>query len=114
MDAIVGHSLGSFAALYTLHRVEELPVKQLVITGTPGEVNEFFEFYQKMLGLSGRSVRAIRDAFMQNIQNYPEYFSAPKFAQSILIPGLIIHDKEDEETPYHHAKAIHRDLRIVA
>ncbi len=107
MNAIVGHSLGSFAALYTAHRLGSLPLDELVITAPPGEATEFFSFYQSTLGLSPRSMRVIRDAFERNIKLLPEYFSAKKFALDLGIPGLIIHDEDDAETPWHHAAAIH-------
>ncbi|MEQ8423500.1 MAG: alpha/beta hydrolase, partial [Cyclobacteriaceae bacterium] len=34
--------------------------------------------------------------------------SAPRFAATLSIPGLIIHDEADDEAPYHHALRIHK------
>ena len=107
VHTIVGHSLGSFAILYTLFRVPSLSVQQLVITGTPGEVKDFTKFYQQMLGLSTRTMRAIYQSFLQIIHHPPEYYSATRFAKAIQIPTLIIHDEHDHETPHHHALEIH-------
>jgi pimeloyl-ACP methyl ester carboxylesterase len=107
MDSIVGHSLGSFTALYTLHRLGSRTVDELVITASPGEVTEFVSFYKSVLGLSDRSIRVIREAFDRNIQHLPEFYSAKKFAMDLTIPGLILHDKGDPEAPWHHAAAIH-------
>lgn len=107
IHTIVGHSLGSFAALYTFYRLKSLPVKQLVITATPGEVSEFVEFYRQVLGLSSRTIDAIRQSFLRIIHNLPEYYSAAKFAASVSVPGLIIHDTLDAEAPFHHAQGIH-------
>ncbi|MDZ4713843.1 MAG: alpha/beta hydrolase [Cytophagales bacterium] len=108
VHTIVGHSLGSFAALHSYYRLESLPVKQMIVLATPGEVNDFARLYQQTLGLSERSVRAVRSGFLELIHHLPEYYSAPKFVQSIQVPGLIIHDEHDPETPYHHALAIHK------
>ena len=107
VHTIVGHSLGSFAILYTLFRVPSLSVQQLVITGTPGEVKDFTKFYQQMLGLSTRTMRAIYQSFQKIIHHLPEYFSATRFAKAIELPTLIIHDEHDKETPHHHALEIH-------
>lgn len=117
IHTIVGHSLGSFTALYTFYRLKTLPVKQLVITATPGEVSEFVEFYRQVLGLSSRTINAIRQSFLQIIHNLPEYYSAAKFAAAVDIPGFIIHDAQDDEAPFHHAHAIHKawaNSRIVS
>ena len=108
VHTIVSHSLGSFAALHTFFRHPSLPVKQLVITGTPGEVKDFVKFYRDVLGLSDRTMRAIYMSFEENIQHLPEYYSAARFATGVTIPLLIIHDEHDNETPYHHAVAIHK------
>lgn len=107
VDALVSHSLGSFTALYTFHRTGNVPVSQLVITGTPGEVSDFFGYYRDTLGLSSRAEKIIRNTFKRILDQYPEYFSARKFARSLNISGLIIHDEGDIETPIHHAEAIH-------
>jgi len=107
-DAIVGHSLGSFAALYTFYRTGSVPVRRLVITGTPGEANDFLVFYQRLAGFSRRADLAIRKSFQRILDRTPAYFSARQFASVLDVPGLIIHDREDPEAPIHHAEAIHR------
>lgn len=108
VDAIVSHSLGSFSTLYTLHRTPGLQVDRLVILASPGEATEFFSFYQKALQLSNRAVKNIKSYFEKAIGQPVEYFSAPKFAQAVPIPGLIIHDEKDEETSFEHSVAIHQ------
>jgi hypothetical protein len=37
------------------------------------------------------------------------HYSTSKFAIDVTIPGLIIHDTEDKETPYHYGVAIHNN-----
>lgn len=108
VDAIVSHSLGSFTALYTLHRLPLLPVNKLVLLASPGEATEFISFYQKTLSLSSRAIANIKDHFKTVIEEPVEFFSASKFAQSLSIPGLIIHDEADDETSFEHSVAIHR------
>jgi pimeloyl-ACP methyl ester carboxylesterase len=108
VDSIVGHSLGSFTALYTFHRLESAPAQELILTATPGEVSEFLQFYRDFLGLSHRTEIAIRNTFKRFIDNFPEYFSASRFAAKVNVKGLIIHDIGDFETPILHAHAVHR------
>jgi len=108
-DSVVSHSLGSFTALYTFHRTGLAPADRLVITGTPGEVSEFFDFYRNILGLSKRAERVIRETFKRILDQYPEYFSAPTFVTNLHVPGLIIHDHGDPDTPIRHAETIHKN-----
>ncbi len=110
VHAIVGHSLGSFATLHTFFRQPFLSVNQLVIMGTPGEVDEFMKYYQDTLGLSKRAMKAIYRSFEENNHHLPEYFSAATFAKAVTIPTLIIHDENDDETPYHHVAAIQKGI----
>ncbi|MBI1770206.1 MAG: alpha/beta fold hydrolase [Bacteroidetes bacterium] len=107
--AILSHSLGSFSSIYTLHRAPHLPVSKLVMMAAPGEVTEFVDFYKKFLGLSSRTMNEISKYFIQKIGRGPEYFSLKEFAKSMNLPGLIIHDTEDQEAPYQYALAAHQN-----
>ncbi|MCU0418970.1 MAG: alpha/beta hydrolase [Cyclobacteriaceae bacterium] len=109
VDAIVGHSLGSFAALYALFQNPTLPVRKLVITGTPGEVEEFMHHYRTTLGLSRRALQRIYQHFIGVVGHHPRFYSAARFAESLWLPGLIIHDKGDLDAPYRHAQAIQKN-----
>lgn len=106
--AVVSHSLGSFAMLFSHYRMGRLPVERLVVTGIPGEVDEFVNYFRQVLGLSSHTMDAISRAFLRKINALPSDFSAPQFAAGMTLPGLIIHDEYDKETPYVHAVAVHR------
>jgi pimeloyl-ACP methyl ester carboxylesterase len=108
VDTIITHSLGGFAAFYTFHRRPDLPVAKMIALASPGEAQEFLDFYSNTLRLSAKSMRLIADYFEKTFQKTPADFSAPVFAQSLNIPGLIIHDADDKETPFVHAERIHK------
>jgi pimeloyl-ACP methyl ester carboxylesterase len=110
VDTVVSHSLGSFAALFTLYRVQGFDLKKLVITGTPGDANDFIKFYSEVLGLSKRTTRVILKAFEEMIHHPPGYFLAAKFASAIKIPTLIVHDQHDDEAPYRYAVDIRNSM----
>ena len=103
LDAILTHSFGGFASVYTLHRLPNLNVKKLVVMAAPGEVEYFFKYYQKMLGLSKRTIGLINDYFVKTIGHSPAYFKMVEFSNSLQLQGLIIHDTEDKEAPYQTA-----------
>ncbi len=111
VEAILGHSLGALSAVYTVYRVTGLPVKKIVAMAAPGEVKQFFEYYQNLLRLSPRSIQAIRQMFIAGLGHGPDFFSLQKFASDLTLPGLIIHDKDDKDAPYAYALAAHENWK---
>lgn len=105
--AILGHSLGAFSSVYTLYRAPQLPVSKMVVMASPGEVKEFFAYYQRVLRLSPRAITVIGDYFVEKLGHGPDYFSLERFASALALAGLIIHDTEDKDAPYRYALAAH-------
>lgn len=108
VHSVVTHSMGSIATLHMLYNHSQLSLGKIILMGSPGEANDFITFYQNFTGLSDRTFGFILDHFEKTLGVTPAYFSAPKFAADLKIPGLIIHDVGDDEAPYHHAKRIHQ------
>ncbi|MBS1487725.1 MAG: alpha/beta hydrolase [Bacteroidetes bacterium] len=107
--ALLGHSLGAFSTVYTFCRAPQLGKAKLIIMASPGEAAEFVTFYKNMLGLSDRTMSAMRAYFMERTGFVPEYFSLKEFVKSVNNQGLIIHDQADREAPYAHALAAHHN-----
>lgn len=108
IHAILTHSFGGFASVYTLHRLPHLQVSKMVVMAAPGEVELFFNYYQRMLGLSRKAVQVITEHFVKAIGHPPSYFQMEEFAKSLSLSGLIIHDTEDKEAPYQTAVKINK------
>jgi Alpha/beta hydrolase family len=106
LHAILTHSFGGFASIYTLHRLPHLQVSKMVVMAAPGEVEHFFNYYRYMLGLSQKAIGLITAQFIRTIGHPPSYFQMKDFAQSLNLSGLIIHDTEDKEAPYKNAISI--------
>lgn len=103
VDTIVGHSIGAFSLLYTFHRNPLLNVGKVVLMAPPGEATDFLEFYQKTLGLSNRTMQLIHQHFATVYQVPPAFFSTIKFANALKVPGLVIHDQQDDEAPFQYS-----------
>jgi len=86
-----------------LNQYKEHTIEKVVIMGAPGETSEFFDFYKQTLGLTTKSVNLIVDEFQTQLGKFPSYFSSAKFAESIAIPALIVHDKNDLATNYNYS-----------
>lgn len=108
IDAMITHSLGGFSTFYTFYRNPQLTANKIIALASPGEAAEFFNFFTKTLWLSRKSTRLITERFIELYQKTPAFFSAPDFASALNIPGLIIHDEGDDETPFYHAERIHK------
>jgi pimeloyl-ACP methyl ester carboxylesterase len=111
LHAVVGHSLGSFSLLYTFYKYPLLPVKKVIAMAPPGEAKDFVDVFRTTLGVSQNVIRQIEERFVDLYDVKPDYFSSVKFGSSLRIPGLIIHDVEDQEAPYHYSTLLHQAWR---
>lgn len=100
LDTIIGHSIGGFATTYYLSRNPHSNIQNAVIMAAPGKVDEFFEFYVQLLGLSKKAIKLIAEQFENELKQKPSYFSAVNFAPNITTKALIVHDKTDKSTSY--------------
>lgn len=107
LDAIIGHSIGGFAVLYLMHLHPEMSSTKAVIMGAPGEVADFFDFYQSSLGLNKKAMQLISTEFIERIGKNPSDFSSPLLAKNILNPCFIIHDENDKDTDYRYSVKLH-------
>jgi pimeloyl-ACP methyl ester carboxylesterase len=108
IDYLVTHSFGGYASIFTLHKLPQLPVKKMVLMGTPGSVADFMQMYQQMLGLNQRTRQAIQDHFIAFAGHPPAYFEATNLVKHFTKPVLFVHDTEDQDAPYHQATAMHQ------
>lgn len=106
IHTLVGHSLGCFAALHAFYEQPNLPVDKLVLMAPPGEASDFMLFYKNTLKLSDKVIDLIKIHFEKVIKKPITFFVTPVFAKNVSIPGIIIHDKTDVETPYKYAELI--------
>jgi pimeloyl-ACP methyl ester carboxylesterase len=116
LHTVVGHSLGGFSLLYTLYRQPVLSLGRAILLAPPGEASDFISTFKKTLGVSERTVKLIAEHFAQRYQVTPAFFSACKFASRVDVKGLIIHDEEDAEAPYHYSLPLQeawRESRLV-
>jgi esterase/lipase len=95
MDIVVGHSIGAFTLQYHMHLESTFKPRKTFLLASPGEVTDFFTFYQKQLTLSDRVTKLITDEFIHRIGKDPSYFSTARFAPHIQNDIVLIHDEDD-------------------
>ncbi|MEY2924545.1 MAG: hypothetical protein RLZZ337_1093 [Bacteroidota bacterium] len=107
VDYILAHSMGAFASLNLFHQKPELSPEKIAVLGTPGEVSDFLALYSFILGLSARSRKNMEEYIQAYFNATPSDFSIRKIAATQHTKGLIIHDKDDKEAPFHYAELVH-------
>lgn len=115
IHAAIGHSLGGFSLLYSYYR-QPLPVDRMILLAPPGEAGDFISTFKKTLGVSDRTVRLVVENFASRYQVTPDFFSARRFAEKVDVKGLIIHDEDDQEAPYHYSvplREVWKQSRLV-
>ena len=108
IHAITAHSLGGFSLLYTFYKFPLLPVNKIILMAPPGEARDFIAVFKNTLKISNRTMKLIRNYFISTYDVAPEYFSTSKFAASVHVQGIIIHDEEDKEAPYHYSLPLNK------
>lgn len=107
MDFVVGHSMGCFSALNVFYHHSELTPRAAVLLAPPGEATVFFKSFMTRAGLNMRT-SSILTAYFKQIYGEPVTdFSTARYASTLKIPGLIIHDVNDDDTSIDNARNIH-------
>lgn len=108
-DYVVGHSFGGFGAGHYFANFDAVPVKRLILMATPSKLSRVLDDYYKLINLVPRVQKAIKKNFKKEFGFEIDYFAIEEFARKIKVPGLVIHDKQDETTPFEEGQAIHKN-----
>jgi pimeloyl-ACP methyl ester carboxylesterase len=102
-DTVIAHSIGSISVFYALAHYDLQTVGKVIAMASPSRAAEFFAFYVDALKLREHTVRQIKNEFQFHVRHQLERISLPDYARKVTVPGLIIHDETDPETPYQNA-----------
>ncbi len=103
IDHFIGHSIGSFAcASFMFHH--NYSVQSYVSLASPFDAQEFVNDFTSKIRLSDRALAYLADYFKSYTTRPFEHYSQAVFSTAINAQKiLIIHDKQDEATPYQNA-----------
>ncbi len=105
-DIVMAHSIGSMSVLYANVYHPKLQIGPLISMASPCKAEEFFQFYLSTLNLKPKTMKGIVNEFQLYAKQELKYINAALYAQKLTMPGLIIHDKNDTDTPYENALAL--------
>jgi pimeloyl-ACP methyl ester carboxylesterase len=111
VQAIIAHSFGAAAALFTLSREPNLSVERVVSIGAPSRLKEMVDIWTTFVGMTHSSVAEMRRKLVDRVGLPLEGIAVETAVSQLTIPGLIIHDQADTVVPYANAEAIHDQWR---
>lgn len=108
----VGHSGGGMAILYYLSELEhKVRPERIVSMSVPGELTDFLNKFQQVLQVKNKVVEGIEQEFKRRMQLSFRDISPRRYAKNVDIPGLIIHDVDDDLAPIEGAEDIYRNWK---
>ena len=104
-DHAIAHSMGSMALLRSLR--DGISMKSVAIIGSGDKIRNVFYRFSEQLQFSDkvteRMIQTVEKQFGMNLESYSSSMSL----EHLEIPLLIVHDKNDKETPFAYSKDLH-------
>jgi pimeloyl-ACP methyl ester carboxylesterase len=104
-DHAIAHSMGSMALLRALR--DGIPMKSAAIIGSGDKIRNVFYRFSEQLQFSDkvteRMIKTVEKQFGMNLESYSSSMSL----EHLKLPLLIVHDKDDKETPFTCSKDLH-------
>lgn len=103
---IVAHSIGGLTALYYKSHFKSDGIKKIISLGAPNKLVDLTAVFTKLLGFSERTLKAYNREFTSFFEKDQSYYNSEDFVKNINIPGVIIHDRNDQLNLYKDGVAI--------
>ncbi|MBP7272675.1 MAG: alpha/beta fold hydrolase [Saprospiraceae bacterium] len=105
-NILMGHSIGGTTTIFYATHFDSPSVQYIVSLAAPSEMAEMSVEMKNILGVNDRTIAAFEAVILQKFNMRMQDFSTRRFAQSLSLLGLVIHDIEDTIVPYRNAEAI--------
>ena len=106
VSAVVGHSLGGFAAALAIQG--GLPARRAVFIAPSANVNSYSARFASVLGVRDPVMASMRARLERRLGFEWRWLDVPGFAAAMTIPLLVIHDQGDQEVRWDDGAAITR------
>ena len=105
-DVIIGHSVGGFAALLYLAHYPHDWIQKVIILASPDRLETITDTYFSMLKMNKKIRKHYEELILKKFGKPTSYYNASDFVKNINLPGIIIHDKNDDTNFYWEAENI--------
>ena len=102
--AVIGHSMGGGALAIAV--AQGMPVERAVIISSPAHFSDVATKFAEWIGLPQRLIPRFLTAVGEATGVSIEDANIVQAAKLITIPGLMIHDRDDDEYDHHNAEQI--------
>lgn len=111
-DAWIGHSGGGMAAIYYCSQDQfSYRPKRIISMAVPGELENFIDKFCEIVGANERVKYGIGHRFRKHLDLTIQDVNFKEFVKLVDVPGLIIHDEEDDVAPIEGARLMHENWR---
>lgn len=106
----IGHSGGGMAIMFYLSQTDyKIAPERVVAMSVPGELTDFLDIFKKVVGVKDKVIANIEREFTRRMKLRFKDVSPRRYAKDIKVPGLIIHDIDDELAPIEGAEDIYEN-----
>lgn len=106
VSAVVGHSLGGFAAALAIE--SGLPARRAVFIAPSANADSYSTQFAALLGVADPVMASMRTRLERRLGFEWEEMNIPALAPTMQIPLLVMHDREDREVRWDDGAAIAR------
>ena len=103
-DAIIAHSLGCAATTLALR--EGLTARRVVFVSPPLDPTDYTNRFGDILGLEAKIVDGMRMRIEERFLRKWSDYSLAGTARMMIAPLLVIHDRDDQDTPWNEGAAL--------
>jgi len=104
VSAVVGHSLGGFAAALAIER--GLAARRAVFIAPSANANTYTAQFASLLGVQDPVMASMRQRLERRLDFEWRRMDIPRFAPAMRTPLLVIHDRDDREVRWDDGAAI--------
>lgn len=106
LAAIIGHSFGGMAAGYALK--QGAAAQKLVTIGSPATMASVLSDFGTQINASAQMVKKLTTHLEQLANQEVDTFSLSRNLAAVDLPGLIVHDQQDNDVAYSQALILHQ------
>jgi pimeloyl-ACP methyl ester carboxylesterase len=111
IEAVVGHSMGGSALLYAL--AQQQFAERAVVIGSPASLARVLERYADAIALPDAAKRAFFALVDARVGFPASLLDAQVFGPRLDLPGLVVHDRDDDSVPFAEGEALARHWRAA-
>ena len=106
VESVVGHSMGGAAVMLAL--AQQRFADRAVVFGSPAAMSRVLERFARTIALPRAAKRAFLEIVDRHVGVPARELDVTRYESALTIPGLVVHDRDDDSVPFCEAEAIAR------